>query len=177
MGRALGAVHVEDDAVGRPAFVHVVDPGARQVGERREVRLGREPLGLEASHLAGRCGRPIDTLPADDGAHHRVVGEPLGIVDVFVPGKPTIDRLAQQARQMVADVSATPPLAEHQARQRGQAEDVVQLAVREQTPIRGDLGTVELELDAAVEGDPERRLFAFTRRVRHSGFAPPPLSL
>ena len=29
----------------------------------------------------------------------------------------------------------------------------------------------------AVECDPERQLFAFTRRVRHSGFAPPSLSL
>ena len=48
----------------------------------------------------------------------------------------------------------------------GQAEDVVQLAVREQTPIRGDPGTVKLELDAAVEGDPKRPV-RFTRCVRH----------
>ena len=96
----------------------------------------------------------VHTLAADDSAHHRIAGEPLGIVDVLVAGEPAVDRLAQQPRQMVPDVPAAPPLAEHQGRQRGQAEDVVQLAVREQTTIRGDPGAVELELEAAIEGDP-----------------------
>ena len=67
------------------------------------------------------------------------------------------------------------PSREHRGGQRGQAEDVVQLAVREQTPIRGDPGTVELELDAAVERDP-KRLGGFTRRVHHPRPAPPVLS-
>src|SRR4051794_8595972 len=64
VGRALRAVHVEDDAVRRSAFVHPIDSGAGQSGERRQVRLGREPPGLEAAHLAARRGRPIDALPA-----------------------------------------------------------------------------------------------------------------
>jgi hypothetical protein len=176
MGRTLGAVHVENDAVGRLSCMHTVDPDAGQVAERGEIRLARQPLGLEPAHLAGRGRRPVHALAADDGAHHRIAGEPLGIVDVFVAGEPAVDRLAQQARQMVADVPATPPLAKHRGRQRGQAEDVVQLAVCEQTAIGRDPGTVELELDAAVEGDP-KRLARFTRRVRHPRLAPPVLSL
>jgi hypothetical protein len=36
---------------------------------------------------------------------------------------------------------------------------------------------VEFQLDPAVKGDPNRRLFGFTRRVRHPGLAPLPLSL
>ena len=60
---------------------------------------------------------------------------------------------------------------------RGQAEGVVQLAIGEQPAVRGDPSTMEFQLDPAVEGDPERRLLGFTRRVRHSGLAPPPLSL
>src|SRR5215212_11455591 len=63
-GRALGAIHVEDDAVGRPALVHPVDPRAGQGGECRQVRLGWEPLGLEAAHLAGRGRRSVEPLPA-----------------------------------------------------------------------------------------------------------------
>jgi hypothetical protein len=94
MGRALGAVHAEDDAVRRTAPVHPVDPGAREIGECFEVRLGCQPLGLEAAHLAGRGRGLVDTLPADNGPHHRVTGKPLGVVDVFVAGEPTIDRLA-----------------------------------------------------------------------------------
>ena len=38
IGRALGTVHVEDDAVWRSPHMHAVDPGAGQVPERREVR-------------------------------------------------------------------------------------------------------------------------------------------
>ena len=116
MGRALGAVHVEDDAVRRPALVHPVDPGAGQIRERREVRLGRQPLGLEAAHLAGRGRRPVETLAADDGAHRRIAGEPLGVVDVFVAGEPAVDRLAQQPEQLVADVLAAPALGERRMR-------------------------------------------------------------
>ena len=70
-----------------------------------------------------------------------------------------------------------PPLAELRGGHRGQAEGVVQLAIGEQPTVRGDPSTMEFQLDPAVEGDPERRLFAFTRRVRHSGLAPLPLSL
>jgi hypothetical protein len=47
------AVQVEDNTVGWPVFVNAIDPGAGQVSERRQVRLGRKPLGLEAAHLAG----------------------------------------------------------------------------------------------------------------------------
>ena len=176
MGRALGAVHVEDDAVWRSPHMHPVDPGAGQVRERREVRLACQPLGLEAAHLAGRGRRSVHTLAADDGAHHRIAGEPLGIVDVFVAGEPAVDRLAQQPRQMVPDVPAAPPLAECRSAHRGQAKRVVQLAIGEQAAVRSDPGTVELELDPAVEGNP-KRLVRFTGRVRHSGPTPPVPSL
>ena len=134
--------------------MHPVDPGAGQIRERREVRLGGQPLGLEAAHLAGRGRRPVDALPADDGAHRRIAGEPLGVVDVFVAGEPAVDRLAQQAQQPVANVLSTPPLGEGRSGHRGQAEHVVQLAVGEQAAVRGDPRPVELELDPAVEGDP-----------------------
>jgi hypothetical protein len=93
VGRALRAVHVQDDAIRRATLVHPVDPGSGQLGERREVGLGREPFSLEAAHLAGRGRGPIDTLPADDGAHGGIAGEPLGIVHVFVAGEPAVDGL------------------------------------------------------------------------------------
>jgi hypothetical protein len=167
MGRALGAVHVEDDAVWRPAPVHSLDPSTGQVRERREVGLGRQPLGLKAAHLAGRGRRAIRSLAADDGPHRRVTGQPLGVIDVFVAGETAVDGLAQQAQQLVANVLSTATLAEGRCGHRGQIEHIVQLAVGEQSAVRGDPRPVEFELDAAVEGDPERRLLGFTRRVRH----------
>ena len=77
---------------------------------------------------------------------------------------------------MVPDVPAAPPLAECRGGHRGQAKGIVQLAIGEQAAVGGDPRTVEFELDPAVEGDP-KRLLPFTRRVRHPGPAPPPLSL
>ena len=68
------------------------------------------------------------------------------------------------------------PSARADAADRGQAEGVVQLAVGEQAAVGGDPGAVELELQAAVEGDPQG-LFRFTRRVRHPAPARPLLCL
>src|SRR4029077_16853596 len=119
----------------------------------------------------------VHALAADDGAHHRIAGEPLGIVHVLVAGEPAVDRLAQQAKQPVANILSAPTLGKSQRGYRGQTEGVVQLAIDEQPTIRGDSSTMECQLDPAVKGDPERRLFAFPRRFRHSGLALPPLSL
>ena len=58
MGLALGAVHVEDDAVWWPRAMHPVDPGSGEIRERCEIRLACQPLGLEAVHLAGRGRQP-----------------------------------------------------------------------------------------------------------------------
>jgi hypothetical protein len=52
---------------------------------------------------------------------------------------------AQQTQQMVADVRAAPTLAKHRGGQDAQAKGIVQLAVGQQTTVRGDPSTVELE--------------------------------
>ena len=72
VGRALGAVHVEDDAFGRLALVHPVDPGAGQIHQRRQVGVGRQPLGLEAPDLAAGRGQAIQPLTADDRPHRGI---------------------------------------------------------------------------------------------------------
>jgi hypothetical protein len=146
--------------------VHPVDPGAGQVRERREVGFGRKPLGLETAHLAGRGRRTVEPLAAHDGAHGRVAREPLGVVDVLVAGEPAVDRLPQEAEQPMADVRPAPTFGKGRGGHRGQAKGVVQLAVGEQAAVGGDPGPVELELEPAVEGEPQR-LLRFTRRVRH----------
>ena len=115
--------------------MHAVDPGAGQVGERGEVGLGGQPLGLESTHLAGRSGGPIEPLPAHNGTHGRIAGEPFGVVDVLVAGEAAVDRLPQQAEQPVADVLAAPAFGESRRRQGGEAEGIVQLPVGEQPTI------------------------------------------
>jgi hypothetical protein len=167
VGRALGAVHVEDDATRRLAVMDPVDPGARQIGEGLQVGIARQPLGLEATHLAARGGRVIQPLTTDDRAHDGIAGEPLGVVDVLVASEPTEHRLAEQPDQLVAGVPTTAPVEQFRDRHVGEPDGVVEVAVGEQPAIGGDLGTVELELDPAVENGPQGRLLGFTRHVSH----------
>jgi hypothetical protein len=167
VGRALGTVHVEDDAVGRLAFVHAVDPSARQIRDRLQVGVGRQPLGLEAAHLAARSCRTIETLTADDRPHGGVAGEPFGVVDILVAGEPTEYRLAEQSAQRMARVVATAAVEELCDRDLGEPEGIVEFTVGEQAAVRGDPGTVKFELDTAVESGPQRQLFGFIRRAPH----------
>src|SRR6516164_4086975 len=73
VGRAHAGIHVEHDAMGWPSAVHKVDPLARQVGKSSEVVGRREPLRLEAPHLARRSRAPLRRFAADNPAHRRIV--------------------------------------------------------------------------------------------------------
>jgi hypothetical protein len=108
----------------------------------------------------------VEPLAADDGAHGRIAGEPRGIVHVFIAGQSAVDRLPQQAQQPVPNVLSAPTLGKSQRGHGSQAEGVVQLPVSEQPAVRGDPSVMELKLDPAVEGDPQRPL-GFIRRIRH----------
>jgi len=66
----------------------------------------------------------------------------------------------------VSDVPPASALGNGRGGHGGEAEGIVQLAIREQAGVGRDPGAVEFELEAAVEGDPQG-LFRFTRRVRH----------
>jgi hypothetical protein len=89
VGRAHARIHVEDDASRRAAAVHKVDPIARQVGKRREVRRCREPLRFEATHLARRSRTALRRFAADNPAHRRIVAQALGVVHVLISSETT----------------------------------------------------------------------------------------
>ena len=147
--------------------MHPVDPGTRQIRQRFQIGVRRQPLGLEAPHLAARCRRTVETLTADDGPHGGVAGEPLGVVDILVAGEAAEDRLSKQPGQRVARILAAAVIEELGNRDLGEPEGGVELAVREQAAVGGDPGTVEIELDSAVESRSQRQLSGFTRRVPH----------
>ena len=113
-----------------------VDPGARQIGERRYVCFAREPFRLEAAHLAGRGCRPVHALPADNGTHRQIAGEPFGVVDVLISSKAAVHSLAQEAHQLVPNVRLAPPVAEGCGGHRSQGQSVVQIAIGEQDAVR-----------------------------------------
>ena len=131
--------------------MHKVDPLAGQVGKSREVLRCREPLRLEATHLARRSRTALRRFAADNPAHRRIVAQALGVVHVLVSGETTKHRLPQQTDQRMATVLAGARIGERLARHRGQPECVVEFAICQQSGIGRDHGAAKLQHQTAVE--------------------------
>ena len=124
-------------------------------------------LGLEAPHLAGRC-RSLRHGPAThDPTQGRIVRQSICIVDVLVPGEPPKHRLAQLSGQRVAAILACPGIGEGLSGQVRQAEGIIEVSKGEQTSIGRHSRTVERQLQAGIESDPERGFVFFTRCTVH----------
>ena len=95
----------------------------------------------------------IQTVAADNGAHHWITGKPLGVVDVLVASQTAEHRLAQECRKVVANIATLPAIAEHGRCQVREAKRFVKFAIREQATIGRDAHAVELELDPTVENE------------------------
>ena len=136
VGLADGAVQVEDQLFERLAPMDLVDPLAGEIHQRREVALGTERLGLEASDSAGGSGFLVRQRRSatDNVTHGRIDRQPLGIVHVFIACQSAVDRLPQ-------------------------------LAVGQQASIAGDLAAAELQLQPAVKTDSQIVLFGVTHGV------------
>ena len=91
------AIHIENDLVDRLGLMDAVDPCARHVVERLQVRGLRKDLCLEATHFAGRCRRLLAGSPTNDLPHRRVHTQLIGVVEIFVTTQPAVDRLSQGA--------------------------------------------------------------------------------
>ncbi len=147
--------------------MHPVDPGARQIGQRREVGFTGQPPGLKTAHLAGRGGLTIQAGAIHHGTHRGIMSETIGVVHVFIPGETAKHGLAEQPGQHVPGVLAAAAFRQRRPRDVGQPERVVQLTVCEQSGVGGDPAGVEFQRQAAVEIDPQRPVISFTRWVFH----------
>jgi hypothetical protein len=67
----------------------------------------------------------------------------------------------------VASVLAPAALRQRRTRQIGQPKGVVQFSVDKDYGVGGDPATVELQLQSAVDLDPQGAIISFTRRVFH----------
>ena len=144
-----------------------------KIGKSREVLRCREPVRLEAPHLARRSRTALSRLAADDPAHRRIMAQALGVVHVLVSGKTTEHRLPQQTDQRMAAVLAGARIGERLARHRAQPECVVEFAIGQQSGIGGDHGAAKLQHQAAVEIEPESTVDS----IHPSGSPSPPRSI
>ena len=167
MGRADAAVDIEHDRLGRTPLVQAVDPSPGEIRQCGEVPVGGQKFGLEAPHLTGRGSGPGHGATANYPTHCRISTQTVGVVHVFVATKATEDRLPEQSGHCMLAVLARAHLNQFVTDHAGQTKSVVEFPVGKQTCVRRDPGTVELQLQATVESQPQRLVHGFTLRVRH----------
>jgi len=80
-------------------------------------------------------------------------------------GKASKHRLTKQPHHAMPSILAGTAVLEKTPGPLSQAKGIVKLPIGEQSGVRGDPGTVELQLHAAVEIDPQMGVSGFTRRV------------
>ena len=165
MGRADAAVHVENDHLRRAAVMNTVDPRPVHVGQGFKVRIARQKLRLEPPHLAGGRGLSFDGLAADNPPHGGITSKTLGVVHILITANTSKQRLAEQACHAVPPILAGTAVVENIPGNLGQAKGIIKLSISEEPTVGSDLGTVELQLQAAVKINPQWGLSSFTRRV------------
>jgi hypothetical protein len=112
-------------------------------------------------------------LAADDPAHRGIMTKSLGVVHILVPGQSPKHGLPQHSHQRVPSILARSRISERFASHRGKTKRVVEFPIRDQPGVRGHHRPAKLELQAAVEIDPENPIVRFTRRVGHQGASHP----
>ena len=88
----------------------------------------RQHFGLERLQARGQGRAPLPDLPRANEPEGRILGEPRGVVNIFVTRQPAIDRLAQQIGQRQLDIFAPAGIAQVAVDEFAQAETFVQLA-------------------------------------------------
>ena len=165
MGRADATVHVENDHLRRVPVMNTVDPRPVHVGQDFNVRIGRQKLRLEAAHLAGGRSLSFDGLASNNPTHGGITSKALSVVHVFITADTSKQRLAELSRHAVPSVLAGTDIVKHVSGNLAQAKGIIKLSIGEKPAIRGDLGTMKFQLQAAVKIDPQWGFSAFTRRV------------
>ena len=107
----------------------------------------------------------FDGLAANNPAHGGITSQTLGIIHVFITANASKQRLAELTRHAVPSVLAGTAALKNSPGNLCQAKGVIKLSIGEEPTVRGNLGTMEFQLQSAVKIDPQRGLFAFTCQV------------
>ncbi|ACL57905.1 hypothetical protein Mnod_2954 [Methylobacterium nodulans ORS 2060] len=93
--------------------------------------------------------------------------QPVSIMQVLVSGEPPEDRLANLGSQRFAAILARPDVGEGFSGQVCQAKGIIKIPKGQQTSIGCHSRTVEFQLQAGIEHDPESGIVFFTRCTVH----------
>ena len=127
--------------------MNLVDPRPVHPSQDFDVRIGRQKLRL----LAGGRSLSFDGLATNNPPHGRITSETVGVVYVLITTKATKHRLTELPRHAVPSVLAGTAVLENSPGNLGQAKGIIKLPIGQQPAVRGDLGPVKFQLQAAVE--------------------------
>ena len=114
----------------------------------------------------------LDRPTTDELTHHRIAAKTIRVVDILVAGLAREDRLPQACSQMVTAVLPGARIGEASGRHAGEAEGIIEFAMKQQTTVGTDGRAAEHELHGTVEFEPQRAGFRFTRRMRRQRLTP-----
>ena len=137
--------------------------------QSRLQRLNLSPEALSQNAPSGWRTQPsFDGLATNKLPHGGITSETFGVVHVFISTKAAKHRLTELSRHTVPSVLTGRAVLENIPGNLGEAKSIVKLAITQQPSVRGDLGTMEFKLQAAVKIEPKAVPFRFTHRVCHA---------
>ncbi len=99
----------------------------------------------------GQGRTAIPDLLRTDQPKRRIDRNPLGVVEVLVARQAAVDRLPQQISERELLVCALPGVAEMLVNQFSETEPFVQFANQNQATVGGDVRSLEIDFQQAVE--------------------------
>jgi hypothetical protein len=125
-------------------------------------------LGLETLQPRGESDASIPDLFRTDEPEGRVLGKPLGVVEVFVASQATIDRLPQQIGEAKLRVLPT-AVRQMLFDQFAESEPLVEFAHQDQATVRRNVRTLKTDLERRIEGKLKGPFLYLTHWVLTSG--------
>jgi hypothetical protein len=154
--RAFGAVDVESHVPRGGARRGMLNEVRVQASESLVVSVFGEDIRFEPVERRGERHAGLSPLARGEHPKRRVLGEPLRVVGVLVPGQAAIDRLPKQVGQRELAVASGAGIGEVSLDQRTHAEALVQFAWKQEARIGRDRGAAELDAKLRVEREANR---------------------
>src|SRR5262245_3314812 len=154
--RAFGAVDVENHPPRGRARHGMLNEVRVQPSEALVIVLLGEDGRLEPMERRGQRHAGLSPFTRGEHPKRRVLGQPLRVVRVLVPGQAAVDRLAQQIAARELGIASGAGIGEVSLDQRTQSETLVQLTWKKQTSIGGDRRPAELDAKLGIEREANR---------------------
>ena len=149
--RDLGRIHVQDRPVTRLHGFRFPDQGSVESCQSGKVLLFGQHLGLKGLQPGSQSRTSIPDLFGTDQPEGRVLGEPLGVVEVFVASQAAIDGLPQQVGEGKLRILPSAGVGQMLFDQCSEPESLVEFAHQDQAAVGRDAGTLEFNLERALK--------------------------